>query len=222
MKRINNSFTAEVEDKILWKIVPLVPKWMSPDFLTFSSLFSAFLIGIFYIESFHYTIYLLGANICLCINWIADSTDGKVAEYRGNSRPNYGYYIDHMLDSVSVVFMLGGLALSHLSQTSIFFFVGFIMLLCYINALLKTPLFKTFFLSLGRVGPTDGRLLLFFVNVFVLIMGNYTFSFFEVKLTMVDVIGFIFISGISVVLIRDVYKTARILDVQDRLKWTRK
>lgn len=208
-----------MEEKVLHKLVPLVPSWISPDTLTFSAVIFAFIGGFFYITSAYSRWFLIGVNICLLLNWFTDSTDGKVAMYRKKSRPNYGYYIDHMMDAFSAVFLLGGLALSGLSHTPAYYFTAFASLLCLINAFLKTPLFKAFYISLGHVGPTDGRIYLFIVNVFVLCIGNFTTSFWGFKVTFIDMSGWAIGFTLVAILLNDIYKTAKQLNVRDQKKW---
>ena len=48
----------------------------------------------------------------LGVNWFGDSLDGTVARVRNQQRPMYGFYVDHVIDIVGAVFLLGGLALS--------------------------------------------------------------------------------------------------------------
>lgn len=215
--RINTSFSAEVEDKILWKIVPFIPQWMNPDFLTYSSLLCAGFIAIFYLKSFTSPIYLLLINVLLVLNWIADSTDGKVALYRRISAPRYGYYIDHIFDSISAVFTLSGIALSGLAYTPSYWILALVCLLCFINSFLKTPLFNTFFISIGKVGPTDGRIYLFIVNLIVFFTGNYTNSIFGVYFTLIDISGWLLVAFLVPLLIHDIAKTGYVLKIQDTL-----
>ncbi len=43
----------------------------------------------------------------LALNWFGDSLDGTLARVRGHQRPRYGFYVDHILDTLGVLFVLG-------------------------------------------------------------------------------------------------------------------
>ena len=55
---------------------------------------------------------LLLVNVWLAVNWFGDSLDGTLARHRRQQRPRYGFYVDHVVDAYSALFLLGGLALS--------------------------------------------------------------------------------------------------------------
>ena len=49
---------------------------------------------------------LAGAIVGLAINWFGDSLDGTVARVRNCQRPRYGFYVDHVLDTIGILFLL--------------------------------------------------------------------------------------------------------------------
>jgi hypothetical protein len=50
------------------------------------------------------------------VNWFGDSLDGTVARVRHHERPRYGFYVDHVLDVVGILFLMAGLVLGgHMS-----------------------------------------------------------------------------------------------------------
>src|SRR5688500_19182991 len=49
---------------------------------------------------------LIGAVLLLGANWFGDSLDGTLARVRRHERPRYGYYVDHVLDALSMLFIL--------------------------------------------------------------------------------------------------------------------
>ena len=51
----------------------------------------------------------LGAIALLAVNWFGDSLDGTLARVRHHERPRYGFYVDHVLDVVGILFIIGGL-----------------------------------------------------------------------------------------------------------------
>ena len=57
-----------------------------------------------------------GAVAGLALNWFGDSLDGTVARIRNHQRPRYGFYVDHVVDVVSMALLCAGLAHSpHMS-----------------------------------------------------------------------------------------------------------
>ena len=41
----------------------------------------------------------------LAVNWFGDSLDGTLARVRHQERPRYGFYVDHVLDVVGILFL---------------------------------------------------------------------------------------------------------------------
>ena len=48
----------------------------------------------------------------LAVNWVGDSLDGTVARVRGQLRPRYGYYVDHVIDLAGATLLFAGIAYS--------------------------------------------------------------------------------------------------------------
>src|SRR6266852_7099211 len=103
---------------------------------------------------------LLLVVVCLAVNWFGDSLDGTLARVRQQQRPRYGFYVDHMIDSIGAVAMMGGLALSGYMHPviAIGLLIGFLLL--SIQSYLATYTLGEFHLSFWRVGPTELRILL--------------------------------------------------------------
>lgn len=220
MKRVNESFSSPLEERILKTIVPRIPQKISPDVLTYAAVFSSFIGGLLYSQYSQYSIVLLGVNCMLFLNWLTDSTDGKVAIYRRISRPDYGFYIDHLFDSFSVIFLLGGLILSNALYTPSWIFALALLLLANINAYLKLSIFKVFTISLSRFSPTDGRIALVIVNLLIFITGNRIITFHNYKFTLFDVTGIIFTLATLSLLIPDIIKTTRVLKEREKMNKT--
>ena len=52
----------------------------------------------------------------LVVNWFGDSLDGTLARVRHHERPRYGFYVDHVLDVLCILFIFAGLMLGgHMS-----------------------------------------------------------------------------------------------------------
>lgn len=217
MKRITFAFTSKPEAKILDWFVKRLPQWMTPDFLTLTALFAAFSGGVFYILAGKSLWWLLAVNICLAAHWFGDSLDGRVARYRKIQRPNYGYYVDHILDSGSAALFLGGLTASlTLTDTTAWVWVLALMFLSMTHVFLKTKVFGTFELSLQQVGPTEARIGLILVNSVVFFFRNPHYIFMGIPATLFDFIGWLAIAAFLVILIPEIIKTAIRLDKKDR------
>jgi phosphatidylglycerophosphate synthase len=57
--------------------------------------------------------------LALAANWFGDSLDGTLARVRRQPRPNYGYYVDHVIDLAGTAALLGGMAVSGLMHPPI-------------------------------------------------------------------------------------------------------
>ncbi len=212
MERVNDSFTSPLEEKALKKIVPLIPSYISPDTLTLISVVSSFMGGIFYLFYPRFPFALVAVNFMLFLNWLADSTDGKVAIFRNLSRPDYGYYIDHLMDAFSVLFLLGGLTLSDATNTDSWLFAGILVIIAFMNAHLKTSVLHVFSISIGKFSPTDARIALVGINFFILFIGNSRFILLGKTLTLFDLVGWLFAGTIILLLTPDIINTARNLN----------
>jgi phosphatidylglycerophosphate synthase len=108
---------------------------------------------------------LLLVIACLAVNWFGDSLDGTLARFRNQSRPRYGFYVDHVVDTFGALFLLGGLALS--GYMSLLVAAG--LLIAYyilsIEVYLATYTIGTFHMSFGGIGPTELRILLSMGNL---------------------------------------------------------
>ena len=118
------------------------------------------LAGIAYGAANRYPLALLFVVPALAINWLGDSLDGTLARVRDQQRPEYGYYVDHVLDMVGTFCLLGGLALSGYMNP----LLALGMLAAYMTAaaeeFLATHVRRVFHLSFLGFGPTELRLIL--------------------------------------------------------------
>src|SRR5215510_11503507 len=111
-RRVHTSFSAEVERRVLVWLADRMPAWVNSDHLTALGLISMAGAGLAYWASRWSKWMLVGAIACLALNWLGDSLDGTLARVRQCQRPRYGFYVDHITDTVAAFFLMGGLALS--------------------------------------------------------------------------------------------------------------
>ncbi|MGB2837166.1 MAG: CDP-alcohol phosphatidyltransferase family protein, partial [Candidatus Sulfotelmatobacter sp.] len=168
MRRVQESWVAAHEKRALLWLAARTPRWISPDHLTGLGLAAQLGAGACYMLAAWNRYALLGVTACLAMNWLGDSLDGTLARVRQQLRPRYGFYVDHMVDSIGAVALMGGLALSgYMSpSTAIGLLVAFLML--SIQSYLATHALGEFRLSFWRFGPTELRILLAVGNLALL------------------------------------------------------
>lgn len=237
MQRENTSITAKFEAIILDYLVARLPRWVSPDVLTLGAFFAAVLGFFGYIFAYHNSVWLLVINVCLIIHWLGDALDGRLARFRECERPNYGYYIDHVLDTATAVLFLGGLESSALTQSSAWGWVLAFMLIAMVHVFLKTKATGVFTYSVARISPSDARIFLFCINGAIFLIGNPHFIFINfiellpfqlsqqiiesggkiiVPLTLFDIVGWLIAIPSIAIISFQVIKTAIALDRSDR------
>jgi archaetidylinositol phosphate synthase len=168
MRRIQASFLANIERKTLLWLAERTPPWITSDHLTVLGLMGQILAGVFYALSSRNKYYLLVVIACLGTNWLGDSLDGTLARVRQQQRPRYGFYVDHMIDSVGAVAMMSGLALSGYMHPWIAIGLLVAFLVLSIQSYLAAYTLGEFRLSFWSFGPTELRLLLAVGNLALL------------------------------------------------------
>ncbi len=168
MRRIQASFLADLEKRILVWLAERTPSWINSDHLTILGLLGQLLAGVFYVLSRWNKYYLLAVIAGLAVNWLGDSLDGTVARVRHQQRPRYGFYVDHMVDSFGAVAMMGGLAFSGYMHPGIAIGLLVAFLILSIQSYLAAHTLGEFRLSFWRFGPTELRLLLAVGNLALL------------------------------------------------------
>src|ERR1700761_3011968 len=112
IERIQQSWLAASERRLLVAIATRLPSWIKPDQLTALGVAGALLTGTAYAGSVISPCLLWLAIIGLIINWFGDSLDGSLARVRRIERPCYGFFVDHTSDVISQAFIFVGLGLS--------------------------------------------------------------------------------------------------------------
>jgi phosphatidylglycerophosphate synthase len=160
MQRIQESWVAPAEKRLLLWLAARTPEQITPDHLTALGLAAQVGAGASYALAARSRYALLAVIACLVLNWLGDSLDGTLARVRQCQRPRYGFYVDHMVDSFGALALMGGLALSGYMQPWIAtgLLVAFLML--SVQSYLATHALGEFRISFWRFGPTELRLLL--------------------------------------------------------------
>ena len=166
--RVNVSLTAATEKRVLCWMAERAPRWVTSDQLTALGLVAQVGAGICYALARYERPALLGVVVCLALNWLGDSLDGTLARVRGQQRPRYGFYVDHMVDVLGTVAMMTGMAFSGVVhwQVATAMLVAFLVLAS--ESYLATYTLGRFEMSQGMFGPTEIRILLAVGNVALL------------------------------------------------------
>jgi archaetidylinositol phosphate synthase len=166
--RVHGSWLAGVEKRALVWMAERMPAWVNSDHLTAIGFAAQIATGVCYALAAWDRRMLLMVIIGLAVNWFGDSLDGTLARVRQQQRPRYGFYVDHMIDSVGAVVLMGGLALSGYMHPAIAMGLLVAFLLLSIQSYLATYALGEFHLSFWRFGPTELRLLLAVGNLALL------------------------------------------------------
>jgi phosphatidylglycerophosphate synthase len=163
--RVHSSFLAAAEKRALVWMAERLPAWVSSDQLTLLGFAAQVASGVCYALAGRDRRMLLAAIVCLALNWFGDSLDGTLARVRQQQRPRYGFYVDHMIDSIGAVAMMGGLAVSGYMHPVIAVALLIAFLLLSIQSYLATYTLGEFHLSFFHLGPTELRILLVVGNL---------------------------------------------------------
>jgi len=180
-----------------------MPAWINSDHLTVLGLAAMAGAGFSYWWARSNRTGLLMAIICLAINWLGDSLDGTLARVRNCCRPRYGFYVDHVVDAFSALFLLGGLAFSGYMSPWIALGLLIVYLMLSVEIYLASYTLGDFKISYFKMGPTELRLLLCIGNIALLWksvthLAGRAYRIFDIGGTM-GISGMLLILCISVV-----------------------
>lgn len=164
-ERVHESFLAAAEKRALIWMARRLPAWINSDHLTLLGFAAQIATGVCYALARYDRRMLLAAIVGLALNWFGDSLDGTLARVRQQQRPRYGFYVDHMIDSIGAVAMMGGLALSGYMHPVIAIGLLIAFLLLSVQSYLATYTLGEFHLSMWHFGPTELRVLLIIGNL---------------------------------------------------------
>lgn len=228
--RINDTLLAGLEKKALLWMAEHMPAWVVPDTLTGIGLGASFLIFVSYALTFFNPAFLWLASLGFVIQWFGDSLDGTLARVRKIERPRYGFFVDHLIDTVSEVLIFIGLGLSPylrfdlalMAMTSYMLLATYVYLVTYVNGVFR--------ISFWRLGPTETRLLAIIANTIVFFTGNHIFYLtinslplpvlplpYTLTLTFFDVVAIGFTFLLSLFFVISAVSTAMSLSREDRV-----
>jgi phosphatidylglycerophosphate synthase len=158
--RVNRSLTATAERRMLIWMAERAPRWVTSDQLTLLGFGAQVTAGVFFAMARLNRLELLMVVACIALNWLGDSLDGTLARVRGQQRPRYGFYVDHMVDVLGAVVLMTGLGFSGFIhwQVALAMLIAFLVLAS--ESYLATNSLGRFVMSQGMFGPTEIRILL--------------------------------------------------------------
>lgn len=212
-KRIQGSLLAPLEKRCLIWMAERMPAAVNSDHLTSLAGLSMLAAGLCYWNGSVAAI--LAAVGLLAVNWFGDSLDGTLARVRHHERPRYGFYVDHVLDVLCILFIFAGLVLgNHMSLA-----IGGGFLLAYyllmIEIALATHAVGTFRISFWKFGPTELRIILAIGSLRLLHSDVVTIAGSDYLLF--DVGGVVAIVGLVVTFLASAITNARALYVAEPL-----
>jgi archaetidylinositol phosphate synthase len=163
--RIQESALAAREKRILIWLAERTPSRINSDHLTILGFAAQLATGLSYALARTDKLWLIAGIGFLALNWLGDSLDGTLARVRQQQRPRYGFYVDHILDSIGSVALMGGLALSGFMSPAIAISLLVLFLLLSIQSYLATYTIGEFRMSFWSFGPTELRVLLVLGNI---------------------------------------------------------
>jgi phosphatidylglycerophosphate synthase len=216
---INTGLTAKAEEKAKEWICPRIPAWVNSDMLTVLGFLSSFIIAAGFIFGFSNRWYLILVIVGLILNWFGDSFDGSLARYRKKTRPNYGYFIDHIVDSLVILVLGLGLGLSGFFKIEIAlaFVIMYLILMIYVE--LMTYVQNEFKYSFGLVGPTEIRIIGILLTIVMFFIPIKYFDVWGYTLTQYDFFASVVVLIMAIIIVTSIFSKAFELDKIDRKRW---
>ena len=216
--RVLTSVLAPLEKRCLVWLAERMPRRINSDHLTLLALAAMFVAGLSYWLARSTPLGLLLASVCLGVNWFGDSLDGTLARVRKQQRPRYGFYVDHVIDALGSMFLLGGLALSGYMSPYVAMGLLVAYLMLSIEVYLATYCLNTFRISFWKFGPTELRILLVVGNLALFL--HPTTTILGKTYHLFDVGGLVAIAGLGLTLVASVVMNTRALyKAEPRPQW---
>ncbi|HSC29777.1 MAG TPA: CDP-alcohol phosphatidyltransferase family protein [Vicinamibacterales bacterium] len=208
-RRVHTSLLAALEKRCLVWMAERMPARINSDHLTALAGVAMLFVGGCYWVAPAAPIALVAVVVLLAVNWFGDSLDGTLARVRGHERPRYGFYVDHVLDSLGMLFLVAGLALGGFMSPPIAAGLLIAYYLLMIEIALATHTVGTFRISYWGFGPTELRILLAIGTLQLL--RSPEIAVLGTRLLLFDVGGGAAILGLSATLIASIVSNTTLL-----------
>jgi len=218
---VNTAITAGIEEKAKEFICPRIPEWMQPDHLTIIGIIGVLMTSVGFVLGFINRNWLLLVPTGLIVNWFGDSFDGSIARYRKRTRPNYGYYIDKIVDAVVVIIFALGIGLSGFVKIEIALLLSSVYLAMMLHVDLVVHVENKSQNSFGLFGPTEIRIIgIIFVAIMYFIPVNY-YDIYGHFLTQYDFAVFGLSVIMFIILLVSILREGLKLHKEDIKKWNK-
>ncbi|WP_283418899.1 CDP-alcohol phosphatidyltransferase family protein [Sphingopyxis sp. Geo48] len=171
--RIQQNILARGERRLLNWICPRLPYWVTPDQLTALGFAGAVLVAAGYMLSWIETGWLALSLVGYVVNWFGDSLDGSLARWRRIERPSYGYFLDHSVDALGTLLMIGAIGASPYMRFDVALMAVIGYFLLSIHTFLAAKVVGEFRLSYMAGGPTELRLMLMAMTIAMPLVGGH-------------------------------------------------
>lgn len=217
MKRVNDALLTRAEKLILDWVCRRMPRWVTSDVLTALGVAGAGLCFIGYALSDQSLSWLWLAILGMVVNWAGDSLDGSLARFRQAERPRYGFFLDHMTDTLAMALIMIGIGLSpfvHFAAALGALAAYYLVTILTMATCLATGIFR---ISFNGLGPTEIRIIIAVSTIGAIILPS---PLYNLAGTILQVYDFIII-GVTLLLvfisIFSTLKTAKMLAKEDPL-----
>lgn len=159
-QRVHDTLTARAERRLLSALCRAMPGWVTSDMLTLFGVAGAASAFAGYWLSHHGEAWLWLAASGIVANWLGDSLDGTLARHRQAERPRYGFFLDHMSDTLAIGLIALGIGLSPYAraESGLAVLAGYYLMV--ILAMVTCIVTGVFRIGFHGVGPTEIRLLI--------------------------------------------------------------
>lgn len=215
MQRINEAIMGRAERHILEWLCRRMPGWITSDMLTALGLVGAGMSFTGFCLSTVSVDWLWLAIAGLVLNWAGDSLDGSLARFRKSERPNYGFFLDHMTDTLAMGLVTIGIGLSPyvLMETALAALAAYYaMAILSLATCLVSGVFR---ISFAGIGPTEVRLVIALCTGAAIALPTPTLALGDLSLSVYDAI-MAFVTGLMLLTaIACTVGTARKLAISD-------
>jgi archaetidylinositol phosphate synthase len=185
-EKVISSLTASAERRLLLWFAHRLPAWVTPNMLTLFGAIGGALCFLGYGLSGLSQHWIWLACIGIVFHWFGDSLDGTVARVRHIERPKFGMFLDQTVDIATVILIFAGLGLSPWVRLEVacFFIIGYLMLVALTH--LRSNVTGTYDIAYGWLGPTEGRIILLFMTLLMLLIAPYEMTSWPFPMTSFD------------------------------------
>lgn len=171
LDRIQQNLLAAGERRLLNWLCARMPAWVTPDRLTGFGVLGAVVVFLGYAFSEWSPLTLWFAILGYAMQWFGDSMDGSIARWRKIERPKFGYFIDHSVDGLVILLIMGGIGWSPYVRMDVALVALAGYLLLSIHAYLSARVLGELKLSYMFGGPTELRFVLIGLTLAMMYLG---------------------------------------------------